>query len=154
MEDQIVTPAEQIIKNHAWFSALPGFWPVPLVDIVTITAVQLDMVKKLCKLYGCEYSEERGKSITTALISTTLGRIPGYAARSLFKSVPGIGWVLGGISMAAFAGASTWATGMVFKEHFDQGGTLHDLNPENFKKFYKEQLDKAKALLDEWLKIK
>lgn len=154
MTEQAVTSAEQIIKNHAWFSALPGFWPVPLVDIVTITAVQLDMVKKLCKLYGCEYSEERGKSITTALISTTLGRIPGYAAKSLFKAIPGVGWVLGGISMAAFAGASTWATGMVFKEHFDQGGTLHDLNPENFKKFYKEQQDKAKTLLDDWLRIK
>lgn len=154
MEQVEIKSAEQIIRNHAWFSALPGFWPIPLIDIVTITAVQLDMVKQLCTFYGREYSEERGKSITTALISTTMGRIPGYMARSILKSIPGIGWVLGGISMSAFAGASTWATGMVFKEHFDQGGTLHDMNPENFKKFYKEQLEKGKAVLDNMLKIK
>ena len=142
-----VKNADQIIQNHSWFAALPGFFPVPVLDLAAITAIQLDMVKQLCRFYEIEYNEQRGKSITTALFSTLLGRMPAYMVRSAIKTIPVFGWVLGGITLSWFARASTYATGMVFKSHFEQGGTLNDLNPSNFKKFYKEQYDKGKAYL-------
>ncbi len=139
--------AEKIIQNHSWFSAVPGFLAIPILDIAAITAVQLDMVRQLCKVYQVNYSEQKGKSIVTALISSALGRIPGYAVNSIAKAIPGIGWVLGGISLAFFARASTYATGMVFKSHFEEGGTLNDMNPQNFGKFYQEQFENAKEAL-------
>lgn len=155
MENKVeIKSAGQIIKNHAWLTTVPGFLPVPLLDMIAISAIQVDMVKQLCSFYGKTYSEERGKSITLSLMSAFAGRIPGYLFRSVFKSIPGIGWALGGVSMSAFAAASTYATGTVFKEHFDQGGTLHDLNPENFRKFYQEQFEKAKVWVDKKLEIK
>ena len=144
--------ADQIIQNHSWFSAVPGFFPFPVLDIAAITAIQLDMVKQLCKVYSINYSEQKGKSLITALIISAMGRIPGYAANSMAKTIPVFGWVLGGISLAFFARASTYATGMVFKSHFEEGGTLNDLNPENFKKFYMERYQEAKGVLNEYFK--
>lgn len=138
--------AERIIQNHSYFSTIPGFWPVPVLDIAAVSSIQLDMIKQLCKLYEKEYNEQKGKSIVTALLTTIAGRIPGYTVRSIVKSVPVVGWFLGGLSLAVSARISTYATGRVFKSHFEEGGTLNDLNPDNFRKFYQEEMEKAREL--------
>ena len=148
MENTQAKQAEKIIHNHSFLSTLPGFWPIPLVDIAAITAIQLDMVKQLCKVYGKDYSNEKGKSIVLALTSTVAGRIPGYAIRASVRTIPIIGWAIGGISLAYFARLSTYATGMVFKAHFEEGGTLNDMNPASFRKFYREQMEKARKMKD------
>lgn len=141
---QIDQKAEDIIRNHVWFSAVPGFMPVFVLDVIGITAVQVDMVKQLCAHYDRSYTEQKGKAIVTALTGSFLARIPGYTARAAFKSIPVVGWILGGLSLAAFAAASTYAVGQVFKEHLAQGGTLQNLDPESFRKFYAQQFEKGK----------
>lgn len=146
--------ADDIIRNHAWFSTVPGFTPVPLLDLLGITAVQLDMIRQLCRVYDKEYDEQKGKAIVLSLGGAMLSRIPGYAFRSAFKAVPLVGWALGGVSLSAFAAAGTYAVGAVFKEHFDQGGTLYNLNPENFRKFYREKVEEGKRLIEDWMKDK
>ncbi len=138
--------ANQIIQNHAWFATVPGFIPVFLLDTISITAIQLDMIKKLCRLYGRDYSEEKGKSITIALSSTLTGRLPGYVFRRSLKAIPVVGWAIGGLTMSALAAASTYATGAVFREHFSKGGTLENLDAESFKKFYKKEMKKAQKM--------
>lgn len=142
------TSPDTIIKNHTWFSAVPGFMPIPILDIIGISAVQLDMVKQLCKYYNCAYSEQKGKAIVMSFTGSTMSRIPAYSLRSIVKTIPVVGWALGGLSLSAFAASSTYALGQVFKEHLDTGGTLHDLNPESFKAFYKKQFEKGKEILD------
>jgi uncharacterized protein (DUF697 family) len=144
-----VKNADQIIKDHVWFSMVPGFLPIPVLDIAAITGIQLDMVKQLCRHYEIDYNAQRGKSITMALFSTIAGRMPAYALRTAFKTIPLVGWAIGGATMATFAGASTYATGAVFKEHFEEGGTLNNLDPESFRKFYRQQMEKGKELIDE-----
>ena len=151
-EKKSVETADDIIYNHLWFSAVPGFIPVPLLDIVAISAVQLDLVKQLCKFYKEDYDEQRGKAIVMALTGSAMARITGYSARSVLKTVPMIGWVLGGAAMSLFAASSTYAIGQVFKEHLDTGGTLHNLNPEAFRQFYAQQLEKGKKMLSDWMK--
>lgn len=141
--------ADQIIKNHVWFSTIPGWLPIPFIDLAAVTAVQIDMIKQLCDLYDKDYNAQKGKAIVLALFNTIGGRLPAYAIRSSLKSVPVFGWILGGASLAAFAGASTYATGLVFKEHFDNGGSLKDINPESFKEFYKKQFMKGKEVVEE-----
>ena len=146
MNTQTMDGADKIINNHMWFSTLPGFFPVFLLDIVGITAVQLDMIKQLCKYYETPYNEQRGKAIVLSFTTSLFGRLPGYMVRSAIKAVPVVGWALGGAALSVFAASSTYAVGQIFKEHFSQGGTLNDLNPENFKKFYKNQFQKGKEL--------
>jgi uncharacterized protein (DUF697 family) len=143
--------ADEIIKNHVWFSTIPGWLPIPLIDLAAVTAVQIDMIKQLCELYEKNYDSQRGKAVVLALFNTIGGRLPAYAIRSSLKSIPLVGWALGGASLAVFAGASTYATGLVFKEHFDKGGTLKEMNPETFKEFYKKQFMKGKEVVEEVL---
>ncbi len=146
MTTEKVTTADAIINNHAWFSAVPGFVPIPIIDILGISAVQRDMVKQLCKFYDSPYSEQKGKAIVMSFTGSILSRIPAYSVRSVVKSIPVVGWALGGLSLSVFAASSTYAVGQVFKEHLDQGGTLYDLNPENFRAFYKKQFEKGREL--------
>lgn len=152
-EKNTLEGADEIIYNHLWFSAVPGFLPVPLLDIIAISAVQLDLVKQLCNFYHEDYDEQRGKAIVMSLTGSAMSRITGYSARSVLKTVPVVGWVLGGAAMSLFAASSTYAIGQVFKEHLDAGGTLHTLNPEAFQQFYMQQLEKGKELLNKWLKV-
>jgi uncharacterized protein (DUF697 family) len=147
-----VESADDIIFNHLWFSAVPGFIPVPVLDIVAISAVQLDLVKQLCKHYKTDYDEQKGKAIVMALTGSAMARISGYSARAVLKTVPMVGWVLGGAAMSLFAASSTYAIGQVFKEHLDTGGTLHNLNPDAFRQFYMQQVEKGKTMLSKWLK--
>lgn len=146
MTTEKVTTADTIINNHAWFSAVPGFVPIPVIDILGISAVQRDMVKQLCKFYDCPYSEQKGKAIVMSFTGSILSRIPAYSVRSIVKSIPVVGWALGGLSLSVFAASSTYAVGQVFKEHLDQGGTLYDLNPENFRAFYRKQFEKGREI--------
>lgn len=152
MTMQIDQKAEDIICNHAWFSTVPGFMPVFILDIIGITAIQVDMVKQLAAHYDKPYSHQKGKAVVTALTSSILARIPGYSARAAFKAIPVVGWILGGLSLSAFAAASTYAVGQVFKEHLAQGGTLNNLDPESFKKFYQQQFEKGRQFFQTKLK--
>ncbi|MEZ4989085.1 MAG: DUF697 domain-containing protein [Saprospiraceae bacterium] len=153
-EKKVVETADDIIYNHLWFSAVPGFLPVPILDIVAISAVQLDLVKQLCIFYKQDYDIQRGKAIVMALTGSAIARVSGYSARAVLKSIPVVGWVLGGAAMSLFAMSSTYAIGQVFKEHLDAGGTLHNLNPEAFRQFYMQQLEKGKELFSKWLEKK
>jgi uncharacterized protein (DUF697 family) len=138
--------AETIVRNHVLFSMGAGAIPVPVADVLAVSASQLDMIRQLCKVYDVDFSETQGKAIVSALTASTLGRI---GAASIGKLIPGIGTILGGIANAVLAGASTYALGQVFKSHFDTGGTILDFDADRLKKMYKEQFEKGKKVAEE-----
>lgn len=135
--------ANTIIRNHVAWSMGMGLIPVLMADIFAVSALQLDMIKQLCKVYGVDYKETEGKAIVTSLTGSTLARI---GAASVVKLIPGIGTVLGGITVSSFAGASTYALGEVFKKHFSEGGTILDFDPKRLKKFYNSKFEKGKDI--------
>ena len=71
----------QIIKRKSLWSAGVGLIPVPIIDFVGVTAVQISMLRELCELYGIPYYEDRGKEWTAALV--------GSLAPTLVKTIPG-----------------------------------------------------------------
>ena len=139
--------AETIIRNHVIWSMGAGFIPVLIADIFAVSALQLDMIRQLCKVYDLDFEETRGKALVTSLTSSTLARL---GARSLIKLIPGVGSMLGGVTVSAFAGASTYALGEVFKKHFESGGTILDFDPDRVKKYYTEKFEKGKKVAKEW----
>ena len=141
---------EPIIKRHVVFSMGAGFIPIPILDIAAVTAVQLDMIKQLCKVYDQDYEETSGKAFVGALTGTTLARIAASSVGSIFKVIPVIGSALGGATVAAFAGATTYAIGQVIAQHFDSGGSILDFDSEELKGFYEEQVEKGKEVVEEW----
>jgi uncharacterized protein (DUF697 family) len=138
--------ADSIIKNYVIGAVSVGIVPVPFVDIAGATALQLRMIKKLSDLYKQDFSEEIVRSIIASLGGGFLGYGAGILALSAIKTVPGIGWMMGMMSVPVFLGASTYAIGKVFAKHFDTGKTIFDLNVEAVKEFHREQMEKGKAI--------
>lgn len=138
--------ADTIIRNHVIWAMGTGFIPVPIADVFAATAVQMDMIRQLCRVYDLEFSETQGKAIVTSLTSSILARA---GARSLVKLIPGLGTVIGGVTVSVFNGASTYALGEVFKKHFDSGGTILDFDSDRLKKVFKEKFEKGKKVAEE-----
>ncbi|MBK8518928.1 MAG: DUF697 domain-containing protein [Saprospiraceae bacterium] len=137
--------ADSIIKNHMIWSMGAGFIPVPIADLFAVSAVQLDMIRQLCKLYEIDFKQTEGKAIITALTGSGLARL---GARAV-KFIPGVGSILGGVTMAVLSGASSYALGEVFKKHFETGGTFLDFDPERLRKYYNEKFEKGKEVAEE-----
>ena len=138
--------AETIVRNHVLFSMGAGAIPIPVADVLAVSASQLDMIRQLCKVYDMDFHESQGKAIVSSLTASTLARI---GAGSLVKFIPVIGSVVAGITNALMAGASTYALGQIFKSHFSTGGTILDFDASRLKKVYKEQFEKGKNVADE-----
>jgi len=139
--------ADNIIRNHVIWSMGAGFIPVLVADIFAVSALQLDMIRQLCRVYDVDFQETQGKAVVTSLTSTTLARL---GAGSVVKLIPGLGSMLGGATVSAFAGASTYALGEVFKKHFESGGTILDFDPDRLRKYYKEKFEKGKTVAKDW----
>jgi uncharacterized protein (DUF697 family) len=140
--------ADSIIKNHMIWSMGAGLIPVPVADFFAVSAIQLDMIRQLAKIYDIDFEQTKGKAYITTLTGSGLARI---GARAV-KFIPGIGSILGGITMAALSGGSTYALGEVFKKHFESGGTFLDFDPERLKKYYNEKFEKGKEIAEEYRK--
>lgn len=138
--------AEEIIRNHVLYAMGGSVIPIPLLDLAAVTAIQLDMLKQLANLHELDYSETSGKALVGALTGNMMIRI----GSSLFKAIPGIGTVLGGISQVVLSGAATYALGDVFNRHATEGGNFQDLDMEVLKKYYEERYEEGKKKAAEW----
>jgi uncharacterized protein (DUF697 family) len=138
--------ADTIIRNHIIWSMGAGLIPVPIVDFFAVSGIQLDMIRQLCKLYDQDFKESEGKAIITSLTGSGLARM---GAKAMIKFIPGIGSVIGGVTMAVLAGASSYALGEVFKKHFETGGTFLDFDTRRLKKMYNEKFEKGKQVAEQ-----
>lgn len=141
--------ADTIIRNHVIWSMGAGFIPVIVADVLAISALQLDMIRQMCKVYDVDFAETQGKAVVTALTSSTLARL---GAGSVVKLIPVLGSIAGGAALSVMAGGSTYAIGQVFKRHFESGGTILDFDPARLKKMYQEQFEKGKKMAEQWRK--
>jgi uncharacterized protein (DUF697 family) len=136
--------ADKIVKSHVIWAAGAGFMPVPLLDIAAVTAIQTDMLNQLAALYEAQnYSLSTGKTFVTALAGSTLARI----GASMLKALPGIGTVVGGLSMPLLSGASTYAVAQAAIPYFEAGGDLSDLDWEAVKKAYHKAYEQGKEFV-------
>jgi len=132
--------ANDITKDYVLASAGAGFIPLPLIDLLLISSIQLKMIHALSRLYGVPFSKHLAKRLIVALAG---GGVALYATRfpaSLLKAIPVVGTIAGAISVAALGAASTYAIGQIFKRHFSRGGTLQDLDPEAMQAAYQAKL--------------
>ncbi len=136
------TEADSIINNHVLWALGGGLIPVPLVDFAAVTAIQVDMLNQLSSLYKIDFDASTGKRLVAALTGTTLAKL----GSSFLKVIPGIGTVLGGLSMSILSAASTYAVGQVAIEHFESGGDLFNFDVDSAKKAYTEAFEEGKEV--------
>lgn len=134
--------SDRIIQEHVLWSIGAGLVPLPILDIVAVSAIQLDMLKQLALLHEVRFSESEGKAWVSALAGNMIARIGANA----LKLIPGIGSIIGGISMSILAGASTYAIGQVAARHFASGGSFGNLDMSAAKRAYEEELERGKQV--------
>jgi len=133
---------DKIINNHVLYSMGLGIIPIPLVDIAGVTATHLDMLSQIGSVHGKNFSDISGKSFIASTAGATVARL----AASFLKAIPGIGSIIGGVSMSIMSGASTYAIGQVAHRFFRDGLELEDIDAEQAQSIYEEEFEKGKKV--------
>ena len=131
--------AQTLVQYHSAIAGSVGVMPLPWLDLVVVSAVQLRMLRRLTRLYEIEFSSQRVKVLIAALIGGTQSAL---VVASLSKYIPAVGPAVAGIPAGLAAGATTYALGRVFMAHFETGGNLIDFDPEKLDDYFREQLKK------------
>ena len=103
------------------------------------------MIRGLADLYDIDFSQHRGKSLIAALLG---GCAPVSFSGNVFswvKTIPVYGQLTGMASMSVFGGASTYAVGKVFIQHFESGGTFLTFDPKKVADYYAQQFELGMA---------
>ena len=121
--------ATRIVERHANFSAIGGVIPLPIVNIASVSAIILRMLKRLSQHYGVPFERDRARMV---VIGLTGGCMPtGLAAATastLSFVVPGAN--LFGLAVCSVtASTCTRGIGRLFIELFESGATWRDLPP-------------------------
>lgn len=135
--------AQKIVQNHMLFAGGAGFIPIWGLDLIAVTALQIEMLRQLSNLYGKDFSENQIKNYISAITAGTLAKA---GATTLVKIIPVVGQLLGGATMAIMSSATTYAIGQVFVTHYESGGANEDFDVESFKKLYEQELKKGKEM--------
>ena len=136
--------ASEIIKTSVGYSLGAALVPFPGADLLAVSAVQLNMLRQLAKLYNVSFMDVLGKNIISAVVGSSAARL----GASLVKAIPGIGTIIGEISMPILSGASTWALGRVVAKHFHNGGTLEDIDLKTARKTYETEVEEGKKVAE------
>lgn len=151
--DERHNKAQSIVHRNVLWALGIGLVPLPIVDFIGVTGVQLKMLRELAGLYDAKFSEQLAKKIIASLAaglgSAGIGAALGI---SLFKFVPLIGTSLGALSLPVLGGAFTLAVGRVFVAHFESGGTILDFNAKAIREHFRKEFEQAKQAVTQMKK--
>lgn len=135
--------ADKVITEHVLWSIGAGLVPIPFFDLAAVTALQIGLLKGLSKIYAVDHDERSGKYFVTALTGSSLAKL----GASAIKALPGIGTLLGGVSMSVMSGASTYALGQVAVQQLESKGSFADLDLRQAKKHYDSAFEEGKTVV-------
>jgi uncharacterized protein (DUF697 family) len=138
--------AGNLIKKHVIVVMGASLVPFPLFDLLALTSVQLKMLHSLAKLYEVPFSKNLGKSAIVSLLGGVMPTSTAMTLASLAKAVPGLGTATGIITVSVLGGATTYAIGSVFAQHFESGGTLLDFDAKKMRAYFSSKLEEGKAV--------
>lgn len=136
--------AGKLIASASRWSLAAAIIPVPYLDMAALAGVQTKLVMDLAELYG----EKASKEVVSGAISVLLGTllpvgVAHAAVGATAKFFPGVGTMIGSVTMAAFGAAATYAVGKVFVRHFENGGTMSNLGEAKLQAELKKEFVKA-----------
>ncbi len=145
--EQKLAAANKVVRNYSIGSVAPGLIPIPMLDLLALTSVQLKMLHSLSNVYGVPFSKNLGKEAITGLVGGVVPVSMTPMTASLVKMIPLVGQVAGAISMGTLGGASTYAIGKVFTQHFESGGTFLSFDPEKVRAYFASALEEGKKVV-------
>ncbi len=139
LQDLYARHALPHILAYSSIAATAGAIPIPWVDMLILPGIQTRMIYQLARHYGQPLTGERFLELAGTL---GMGMLVRQAVRGVVKFIP----VVGSVAGAALAGSSTYALGQAFCFYYSGVKKGHVPNPEDLKRYYKEQLAKAEEL--------
>lgn len=141
--------AEAVMKSMMLWSMGAGLVPIPLLDIAAISGVQIKMLNDMSKIYETPFAEHKVKNIIGALVGGVGSIQFGLPLASLVKIIPVVGQIGSIAAVPVMAGASTYALGKVFIQHFESGGTFLDFDPAKVKDHFAKQFEVGKKVAED-----
>lgn len=138
---------ERLVNAHVLGSAGIGLIPIPIADFAGLTALQVNMLKKITELYGVDFKKEWATYIVGSLVGSVVPAGIGTSVARIVSLVPLVGPLMGVATMPLLAGASTYALARVMIQHLESGGTFLTFDPQKVKGFFKEQFESGKAFV-------
>lgn len=145
VDDNLPDAVNRSINRHAMYSAGAVLIPIPMIEVVTNTTMQIHLIARLCDLYQVRFSQHAVKASIATFVGVVLptGKI-GVAAYLTARAVPVVGPILGLTTAPVLAGAMTWAIGRVFAWHFEHGGSLDDFQADDAIARFKQEFSEGK----------
>ncbi len=140
------TGEDVTLRNHVLGAMGVGMVPIPVVDLVSLAAIQLNLLRKIAKKYDIEFTEDIAKNVLASLIGSSIPVAFSFTFASLIKGVPIIGQTAAALAMPILSGATTYAVGKVFTQHFASGGTFLTFDPDKVKDYYAEMFKEGKDI--------
>lgn len=136
--------ASNLVRRFTAYAAGTSLIPMPLLDVIATSGVQVKMVRDLSKLYDLEFSQDVAKSIISSLVGTLGAQYVAMGASSMVKVVPFVGQLASIVVAPGLAGAITYGLGRVFMRHFEMGGTLLTFDVDQMREYFKAEVENGK----------
>jgi len=130
---------QEVIFSSSGKATAIAALPIPFIDIIAITYIQIDMIEKLAANYGIA-TDNKTRAILSALFSTLMSSLLTEIAVSI-ASKTGLKTLFGkSMIKASIHGFTTTLTGELYARHFRNGGTLHNIDVDDVVGFVKQQV--------------
>ena len=144
--------ADETILKHMGLAMGGGAIPIPVLDLAAVTAVQLDLLKRLAALYDVPFDAGSSRAFLTSLTGALGAGAVARVGASLAKAIPGVGTIGGGLTQVILTGATTYAIGRLFKRLFSEGRTLDELEVADVRDevagYLKSGKERARGMLE------
>ena len=108
-----------IVERHANYSAVGGFIPLPIVNVVAIAAAIMRMVRELNRLYGERVKHDHAYGIALGLmgglVPTGLAKLATSATASFVPGYNLVGLAVSSVTASAYA----HSVGRMLIDHFE-----------------------------------
>ncbi len=130
-----------------------GFAPIPFADAAILIPTQISMIAGITVIFGLDVNKSFLTSFVTATIGSAGATVLGRAVvGNIFKSIPGIGTVAGGLISGTTAGIITTALGeayikimeMIYKGELSKEEFYGEEGKSTIKNLFKAELKRKK----------
>ncbi len=118
--------AQDLIVRYTALAAGTMVIPIPLLDAAAELGVQLRMAKKLCDLYGADFTAEKARVVITGIVG---GLSMGAVSAISLRYVSIAGYFAGTLPAAGLAGAYTYAIGSLLVDRLEEHGRFDVPHP-------------------------
>lgn len=135
-----------LLRKRVYASVALGVVPVPVVDFVGLTAIQIELVRALCKAHGVPFKKRTATAVVSAIAGAAAPVLVAPLAFSLLKFVPVVGQGIAGVTLPVLFGASTYAVGKIVNAHLQDGKTLESIDLAKAKEVAGHYVEEGKKM--------